>query len=486
MDPSLWAQPDKEGELKKQGHVVKNWKNRWFILKNDDLFYFKSKDAKLPQGHIPLDGSEVKIDTRLKRNNTFELRAPSIEKTFYIQATSKKEMDEWMELLKKRSDFCLVSAPINVEHNIHVDFNSETGFVGLPSEWETVLKSSGIDKQDVVKNKDTILSLLELNDRMQKHEELGAGHDITAMPATESKLELKDLVSDSSHKDYYNSLNKIGEGAAGEVFVANMSDRSDQVAIKTMTITNDNKKLLCTEINFMKSSKHENIVEFIEAFICDGNKLWVVMELMDGGCLTDVLEQYPSGVQLSEQQIAHVCLQTLKSLAYIHACHRIHRDIKSDNILLNSKGEVKVADFGYAAQLTEQKRNRQTVVGTPYWMAPELIRGHDYGTGVDIWSLGIMLMEMLEGEPPYMEFPPLRALFLITTKGIPPLVDQGKWSPDLLDFYSKCLEKEADKRPSAADLVEHSFLKLACSPEDFAPIIDEARQAANAEQALDI
>jgi len=210
------------------------------------------------------------------------------------------------------------------------------------------------------------------------------------------------------------------------------------------------------------------------------------MELMDGGCLTDVLEQYPSGITMTEPQIAHVCLQTLQSLSYIHACHRIHRDIKSDNILLNSKGEVKVADFGYAAQLTAQKRNRQTVVGTPYWMAPELIRGHDYGTGVDIWSLGIMLMEMLEGEPPYMEFPPLRALFLITTKGIPPLQDQGRWSSNLLDFYGKCLEKDVEKRPSAAQLLEHPFLKGSCSALNFAPIIEEARKAACAEPGIEL
>jgi len=396
-------------------------------------------------------------------------------------------MDEWMEVIKKRSDFCVVGSPFNVEHNIHVDFNSETGFVGLPSEWETVLKSSGIEKQDVMANSEAVLAVLKLNDHMQKNEPV-TGHEISSgsMPATESKLSLTDLVSDPSHKDNYTNLNKIGEGAAGEVFVANMVDRNEQVAIKTMTITNDNKKLLCTEINFMKSSTHENIVEYIEAFISDGNKLWVVMELMDGGCLTDVLEQYPAGIHLSEYQIAHVCLQTLKSLAYIHACHRIHRDIKSDNILLNSRGEVKVADFGYAAQLTEQKKNRQTVVGTPYWMAPELIRGHDYGTGVDVWSLGIMLMEMLEGEPPYMEFPPLRALFLITTKGIPPLQDQGRWSPPLLDFYSKCLEKEVDKRPSAATLLEHPYLQTSCSAVEFAPIIEEARQAACAEPALEL
>jgi len=119
-------------------------------------------------------------------------------------------------------------------------------------------------------------------------------------------------------------------------------------------------------------------------------------------------------------------------------------------------------------------------------MDQKLNRGHDYGTGVDVWSLGIMLMEMLEGEPPYMEFPPLRALFLITTKGIPPLQDQGRWSPPLLDFYSKCLEKEVDKRPSATTLLEHPFLQTPCTAEEFAPIIEEARQAASAEAPLDL
>jgi len=244
-----------------------------------------------------------------------------------------------------------------------------------------------------------------------------------------------------------------------------------------MPINMENIHLLCTEINIMKSSKHENIVEYIDSFIVDTNKLWVVMELMDGGCLTDVLEQFDK-VRLDEPQIAHVCLTTLRALRYIHRSHRIHRDVKSDNILLNSRGEVKIADFGYAAQLTEEKQKRHTVVGTPYWMAPELIRGHDYGTKVDIWSLGIMLMEMVEGEPPYLEFPPLRALFLITTKGIPPLSSSDQFTPELIDFYNKCLDKEVDKRPGADDLLEHPFLKKACEPEYFAPVITQARNAA--------
>jgi len=263
------------------------------------------------------------------------------------------------------------------------------------------------------------------------------------------------------------------------VFIATSKTRKEQVAVKKMAINPENLKLLCTEINIMKTSRHSNIVEFIDCFIVDNTQLWIVMELMDG-CLTDVLEQFPK-VALDESQIALVCRETLKSLAYIHKNHRIHRDIKSDNILLNGKGEIKIADFGYAAQLTQEKQKRRTVVGTPYWMAPELIRGHDYGQKVDIWSLGIMLREMIEGEPPYMEFPPLRALFLITTKGIPPLEAEDKYSQELVVFYSRCLEKEVEKRPTAEELLKDPFMQMCCSAHEFVPIISRAREAAEAD-----
>ncbi len=117
-----------------------------------------------------------------------------------------------------------------------------------------------------------------------------------------------------------------------------------------------------------------------------------------------------------------------------------------------------VADFGYAAQLTREKDKRNTIVGTPYWMAPELIRGQNYDQKVDMWSLGIMMMEMAEGEPPYMEFPPLRALFLITTKGIPELKYSSKWSADMKSFLARCLEKEPENRPEASELLKVSWL----------------------------
>jgi len=275
----------------------------------------------------------------------------------------------------------------------------------------------------------------------------------------------------------YSSIRKIGEGAAGEVFVA--TDKSSRkVAIKKMALNSESIKLLVTEISIMKTSKHPNIVEYMDAYVVE-DQIWVAMEYMGGGCLTEVLEQFEH-VQMSEVQMAYSCLETLKALRYIHSLHRIHRDIKSDNILVGEEGDVKIADFGYAAQLTQQQQKRNTVVGTPYWMAPELIRGQDYGIKVDIWSLGIMVMEMAEGEPPYMEFPPLRALFLITTKGIPELKDTKKWSSDMKDFVRQCLKKEVEDRPDATELLKHPWMKKACTNSELKPIVEAARKAKEA------
>ena len=253
--------------------------------------------------------------------------------------------------------------------------------------------------------------------------------------------------------------------------------------------------MLVTEISIMKESSHPSIVAYHESYLVN-DKIWVVMELMSSGCLTDILDQFQF-IQLTEPQIAFICGQVLSGLSFIHSCHRIHRDIKSDNILIGKDGSVKIADFGYAAQLTKTKSKRQTIVGvrlfflfflnarinsvlpqTPYWMAPELIRGLDYDYKVDIWSLGIMLMEMAEGEPPYMDYPPLRvctffflkysssffltnplfplfqALFLITTKGIPELKQPKKWSSEMTDFLSKCLTHNPVERCDANQLLD--------------------------------
>jgi len=228
----------------------------------------------------------------------------------------------------------------------------------------------------------------------------------------------------------------------------------------------------------MKSSNHPNIVKYFDSYLIGSDTIWVVMEFMGGGCLTEVLEQFDF-VQMSEDQIAYVCRDTLIGLAYIHSLHRIHRDIKSDNILLGTDGSVKLADFGYAAQLTKQKDKRNTIVGTPYWMAPELIRGQNYNIRVDVWSLGIMAMECAEGNPPYMEFPPLRALFLITTKGIPDLKETAKWSKEFHDFVKKCLIQEPADRPDAKQMSTHAFTKKSSTGKQLVPIIMEAKKMKN-------
>jgi len=389
-------------------------------------------------------------------------------KAFVSKAFKKKSEDDAPPLS--------VGLPFNVQHNIHVDFNSVTGFEGLPAEWEVLLKSSGITKEDVIDKPDIVLDVLSFNDKFQKNQEQlrspPPSNPGSSFPEDKPQT-LNELISKEDPNVIYKNKKKIGEGAAGEVYLANDSRTNNKVAIKIMPLNNQNMKLLVTEIGIMKTSEHPNIVSYYDSYLV-GEHIWVVMEYMGSGCLTEVLEQFDY-VQMNESQIALVCSSTLKGLQYIHSLHRIHRDIKSDNLLIGNDGSIKLADFGYAAQLTQEKQKRNTIVGTPYWMAPELIRGQNYDVKVDIWSLGIMGMEMAEGEPPYMEFPPLRALFLITTKGIPDLKEPQKWSSEFKDFIKKTLDKEADSRPDATAMLKHPFLKKACAPKDLLPIVQEAR-----------
>jgi hypothetical protein len=459
---------------------VKNWKSRWFVIQQDKMFYFKNRGDPKPAGVIPLRSVRCKTVTIKNKEFVFELIAPKISKQFLIQATSKHEMETWIKAIDLGSDYSNVSSPFNLEHKIHVDFNSATGFSGLPPAWEEKLRVNQIDKTMVLEDPDAVLRLLQRDDMINGQwagpgGDQGGGMQAVEMPSGDSDVQLVDLCNPTDPHTLYDQMTKIGEGAAGEVFRAVDRATGAEVAVKVMKHTKDTDKLMANEIAIMKSSRHDNIVTYFDSYLVE-QKLWVVMEFMGGGCLTDILEAFDS-VKMSETQIAFVCRETLKSLAYIHAMHRIHRDIKSDNILLGSDGSVKLADFGYAAQLTQKQQKRNTVVGTPYWMAPELIRGHDYGTKVDIWSLGIMVMEMAEGEPPYMEFPPLRALFLITTKGIPKL-KEDTWSPNLFAFLQQCLEKEVDQRPEAEALLRHPWLENVCEPSEMVDLVMRAREAA--------
>jgi len=284
-----------------------------------------------------------------------------------------------------------------------------------------------------------------------------------------------DFVNTTPIDDLYQMGDMIGEGAAGTVQIATDKRTGHNVAIKKMKVTSDNKSSLSVELYIMSTSRHPNIIIYYDCFLV-GTYLFVVMELADEGSLTDLLNLYPS-LQMNEFHMAYCCREILKGLHYIHSINRIHRDIKSDNILLKINGQIKLGDFGYSAQLTTSGCTRTTVVGTPYWMAPEVIHGQEYDHKIDIWSLGILLMETTSGSPPYMDLPPLRALFMICTKGIPPL--EGNWSFEVKQFLSMCLDTDPDKRPPAIQLLKHVFISKACTREDMATLIKQAEEVRN-------
>ncbi|KAF5101283.1 hypothetical protein D0Z00_000953 [Geotrichum galactomycetum] len=276
----------------------------------------------------------------------------------------------------------------------------------------------------------------------------------------------------------YHNLSKIGQGASGGVYTAYQVDTNENVAIKQMNLEKQPKKeLIINEILVMKESSHRNIVNFIDSYLLQGD-LWVVMEYMEGGSLTDVVTYN----MMSEGQIGAVCREVLQGLEHLHSKGVIHRDIKSDNILLSMKGDIKLTDFGFCAQINESNSKRTTMVGTPYWMAPEVVSRKEYGPKIDIWSLGIMAIEMIEGEPPYLNESPIRALYLIVTNGTPQLKDPDSLTPVFDDFLKWSLKVEVDQRATATELLDHEFLKTADSVRSLAPLVKAARMAKLAEK----
>lgn len=291
---------------------------------------------------------------------------------------------------------------------------------------------------------------------------------ISTMSEAQIMEKLRSVVSPDDPNMLYSKIKKVGQGASGSVFVAKTLATGQRVAIKTMDLSQQpRKELIVNEILVMKESQHPNIVNFLNSFLVRNNELWVIMEYMEGGALTDVIDNNT----LEEDQIAAICMETCKGLEHLHSQSIIHRDIKSDNVLLNASGQVKITDFGFCAKLTDQKSKRATMVGTPYWMAPEVVKQKEYGAKVDIWSLGIMAIEMIENEPPYLDEEPLKALYLIATNGTPTLKKPETLSKNLKSFLAVCLCADVKSRASADELLHHPFLQSACPLSSLAPLL---------------
>ncbi|KAI5700211.1 hypothetical protein M8J76_011114 [Diaphorina citri] len=284
---------------------------------------------------------------------------------------------------------------------------------------------------------------------------------------------LQMVVSAGDPRDNLEQFMKIGEGSTGTVCIATDKNTGRKVAVKKMDLRKQQRReLLFNEVVIMRDYHHPNIVEMYDSFLV-GDELWVVMEFLEGGALTDIVTY----ARMDEEQIATVCKQCLKALAYLHSQGVIHRDIKSDSILLAADGRVKLSDFGFCAQVSQELPKRKSLVGTPYWMSPEVISRLPYGPEVDIWSLGIMVVEMVDGEPPFFNEPPLQAMRRIRDMPPPKLKNTHKVSPRLQGFLERLLVRDPLQRATAAELLQHPFLRQAGPPALLVPLMKGSRHS---------
>ncbi|XP_055416904.1 STE20-like serine/threonine-protein kinase isoform X2 [Bubalus kerabau] len=286
---------------------------------------------------------------------------------------------------------------------------------------------------------------------------------IFKLGSDKKKKQYEHVKRDLNPEEFWEIIGELGDGAFGKVYKAQNKETNVLAAAKVIdTKSEEELEDYMVEIDILASCDHPNIVKLLDAFYYENN-LWILIEFCAGGAVDAVMLELER--PLTESQIQVVCKQTLEALNYLHDNKIIHRDLKAGNILFTLDGDIKLADFGVSAKNTRTIQRRDSFIGTPYWMAPEVVmcetsKDRPYDYKADVWSLGITLIEMAEIEPPHHELNPMRVLLKIAKSEPPTLAQPSKWSSNFKDFLKKCLEKNVDSRWTTSQLLQHPFVTV--------------------------
>uniref|UniRef100_A0A8C1KYB4 non-specific serine/threonine protein kinase n=1 Tax=Cyprinus carpio TaxID=7962 RepID=A0A8C1KYB4_CYPCA len=304
---------------------------------------------------------------------------------------------------------------------------------------------------------------------------------ILRLPTIEVKKKTKQyehVHRDVNPNDIWEIIGELGDGAFGKVYKAQNKETGALAAAKVIeTKSEEELEDYMVEIDILASCNHQYIVKLLDAFFYD-NKLSIMIEFCPGGAVDATMLELDRG--LEEPQIRVICKQMLEALQYLHSMKIIHRDLKAGNILLTLDGDIKLADFGVSAKNTKTLQRRDSFIGTPYWMAPEVVmcetmKDAPYDYKADIWSLGITLIEMAQIEPPHHELNPMRVLLKIAKSEPPTLEKPAKWSMEFKDFLKKALDRNPETRPTAAQLLDHPFVSSVKTNRPLRELVAEAK-----------